>query len=424
MNIKEIKSDKINQKYYLIDHPTGLKIFVYPKEGFGSSCAMFGTKYGSINNAFSVDGKEVVKVPDGIAHFLEHKLFESDEGDAFTRYAKTGANANAFTSFDRTCYYFTCSENFKESLEILLDFVTSPYFTEQTVKKELGIIGQEIKMYDDSPEWCVLFNMLSKMYHNHPVKIDIAGTVDSIVKITPDYLYSCYNAYYNLGNMVLSVAGNVNVDEVLEVADKIIKKGQLHTINNYFEEEPDEIVSDYIEQTAPVAIPIFNLGFKEKPRDISNEKNVACSDILMYMIASDSSRMYRDLLDNKLINTDFSYEIFEGESFCSIVFSSESRNPKKAAEMIKYYINLYKQNGLDKEDFELSKKALYGKNISILNSVSTIANTLVEEYFAGRDIYKYLDAIANATFEDVSNCLSQMFDMDKCVLSVVKGQEN
>ncbi len=424
MNIKEIKSDKIDQKYYVIDHPTGLKIFVYPKEGFGSSCAMFGTKYGSINNAFSVDGKEVVKVPDGIAHFLEHKLFESDEGDAFTRYAKTGANANAFTTFDRTCYYFTCSENFKESLEILLDFVTSPYFTEQTVKKELGIIGQEIKMYDDSPEWCVLFNMLSKMYYNHPVKIDIAGTVDSIAKITPEYLYSCYNAYYNLSNMVLSVAGNVDVDEVLEVADKVLKKGDLHTINNHFENEPDEIVNDYIEQTAPVAIPIFNLGFKEKPRDISNEKDVACSDILMYMIASDSSKMYRDLLDSELINTDFSYEIFEGESFCSIIFSSESRKPKKAAETIKAYINSYKQNGLDKDDFELSKKALYGKNISILNSVSTIANTLVDEYFAGRDIYKYLDAIANVTFEDVSNCLSRMFDMDKCVLSVVKGQEN
>ena len=195
MDIKEIKSVALAERYYKVKHDSGLTIYVYPKEGYSSTYAIFGTKYGSINNCFKVDNGETVSVPDGIAHYLEHKLFESEDGDAFSRYAKTGANANAYTSFDKTCYLFSCTDNFEESLEILLDFVQSPYFTKETVAKEQGIIGQEIKMYDDSPSWRVMFNMLMNMYKTHPVRIDIAGTVESIAKITPEYLYTCYNTY-------------------------------------------------------------------------------------------------------------------------------------------------------------------------------------------------------------------------------------
>ena len=191
--IKEIKSDRIGDRYYEVDHPSGLKIFVYPKENNNSTYAVFGTRYGSIDTCFqSTEDREPNKVPAGIAHYLEHKLFESEDGDAFARYAKTGASANAYTSFDKTCYLFSCTENVYESLEILLDFVQSPYFTEQTVKKEQGIIGQEIRMYDDDPQWRVMFNLLRAMYHTHPVKIDIAGTVESIAEITPELLYKSY----------------------------------------------------------------------------------------------------------------------------------------------------------------------------------------------------------------------------------------
>ena len=219
MDIKEIKSERVAEKYYKINHPSGLTIYVYPKEGYNSAYAIFGTRYGSINTKFSVDDGETITVPDGIAHYLEHKLFECEDGDAFVRYAQTGANANAYTSFEKTCYLFSCTEKFDESLEILLDFVQSPYFTAQTVAKEQGIIGQEIKMYDDAPDWRVMFNMLENMYHNHPVKIDIAGTVESIAEITAEKLYEVYNVFYNLNNMVLCVSGNVTVDKVLKTAD-------------------------------------------------------------------------------------------------------------------------------------------------------------------------------------------------------------
>lgn len=423
MNIQEIKSQRIGDSYYKIDHPTGLTIYVYPKEGYNSAYAIFGTKYGSINTKFSVDGGNRITVPDGIAHYLEHKLFESEEGDAFARYAKTGANANAYTSFEKTCYLFSCTDKFDESLEILLDFVQDPYFTAQTVAKEQGIIGQEIKMYDDSPEWRVMFNMLEGMYKNHPVKIDIAGTVDTIAEITAEKLYEVYNVFYNLNNMVLCVSGNVTVEQVLKTANKMLKKSENHDIKNYFEEEPYEICEPYVEQSFPVSMPIFNLGFKELADSLLDVKKLAYTDILLAMIASQTSQLYRELLDNNLINSSFSYELFEGPGYCSVIFGGESRAPKQAAEIIKQYISKLKKDGLEKSDFEISKKSVYGDAVSALNSVSSISNAIADYHFNGNELFSYIDAIADATFNDISNRLFEMLDVNNCTLSVVKQSE-
>lgn len=423
MNIQEIKSQRIGDSYYKIDHPTGLTIYVYPKEGYNSAYAIFGTKYGSINTKFSVDDENIITVPDGIAHYLEHKLFESEEGDAFARYAKTGANANAYTSFEKTCYLFSCTDKFDESLEILLDFVQDPYFTAQTVAKEQGIIGQEIKMYDDSPEWRVMFNMLEGMYKNHPVKIDIAGTVETIAEITAEKLYEVYNVFYNLNNMVLCVSGNVTVEQVLRTADKMLKPCEKHSINNYFDEEPYEICEPYVEQSFPVSMPLFNLGFKERADKILDVKKLACTDILLAMIASQTSPLYRELLDNNLINGSFSYELFEGPGYCSVIFGGESRAPKQAAETIKQYISKLKSEGLGKSDFEISKKSVYGDAVSALNSVSSISNAVVDYHFNGNELFSYIDAIADIDFDDVSTRFSEMLDVNNCTLSVVKQTE-
>lgn len=423
MNIQEIKSQRTGDSYYKIDHPTGLTIYVYPKEGYNSAYAIFGTKYGSINTKFSVDGGNKITVPDGIAHYLEHKLFESEEGDAFERYAKTGANANAYTSFEKTGYLFSCTDKFDESLEILLDFVQKPYFTAQTVAKEQGIIGQEIKMYDDSPEWRVMFNMLEGMYKNHPVKIDIAGTVDTIAEITAEKLYEVYNVFYNLNNMVLCVSGNVTVEQVLKTADKMLKKSENHNIKNYFEEEPYEICEPYVEQSFPVSMPLFNLGFKERADSLLDVKKLAYTDILLAMIASQTSQLYRELLDNNLINSSFSYELFEGPGYCSVIFGGESRAPKQAAEIIKQHISKLKKDGLEKSDFEISKKSVYGDAVSALNSVSSISNAIADYHFNGNELFSYIDAIADATFDDISSRLSEMLDVNNCTLSVVKQSE-
>ena len=422
MNMTEIKSDRAGDSYYKIRHSSGLTVYVYPKKGYRSAYAIIGTNYGSVNNCFSLDDGEKITVPDGIAHYLEHKLFESAEGDAFTRYAETGASANAYTSFEKTCYLFSCTDRFEESLEILLDFVGDPYFTPETVAKEQGIIGQEIKMYDDSPDWRVMFNMLEKMYHNHPVKIDIAGTVESIAQITAEKLYDCYNTFYNLNNMALCVAGNVTAEQVLAICDKMLKPCEKHEIHSYFEEEPYEIVEPYVEQTFPVMMPMFNLGFKEKAEHL-DEKKLAQTDILLSMLASPTSRLYRDLMDANLINSSFGYELFEGPGYRAVIFGGESRAPRQAAEMIKQYIAKVKAEQPDREDFEISKKAIYGDSISALNSVSSIANIVLSHHFSGHEPFTYLEAVAATTYQDICVRLSEMLDVTNCTLSVIKSAE-
>lgn len=425
MNIQTVESKLVKDRYYKVEHSSGLTIYVYPKEGYKSTYAIFGTKYGSVNTQFRIDDGKEITVPDGIAHYLEHKLFESEDGDAFARYAATGANANAYTSFDKTCYLFSCTEKFEESLEILLDFVQSPYFTAETVAKEQGIIGQEIKMYDDSPDWRVMFNTLVGMYHNHPVRIDIAGTVESIAEITAEKLYECYNSFYNLNNMVLCVAGNTTVEQVLSVADRMLKPCEKHKIENIFEPEPYEVAQKYVEQKFPVTIPLFNLGFKEnvgsKP---ATTEQLAYTDILLFMMASSSSKLYNKLLDDGLINATFCYEHEEGPNYAAVIFSGESRNPKKTAEIIKEAIREFKSKGIDEQEFELAKRAVYGEAISGFNSTDGIANTLVDMHFYGRELFTYVDSIANATVEDIEKHLAEMLDPDNCTLSVVMGEDN
>lgn len=420
MQVKEFVSEKLKEKYYEIEHSSGLRIFVLPKEGYRSTYAIIGTPFGSINTEFDLkEGK--VRVPDGIAHYLEHKLFESEDGDAFAKYAETGANANAYTSFDKTCYLFNCTEQFEKSLSILLELVTSPYFTDETVAKEQGIIGQEIKMYEDSPEWRVLFNLLGAMYHNHPVKVDIAGSIESIAEITPESLYTCYNSYYNLHNMALSVVGNADVDTVLKICDKYLSKQDKTDVESIFPAEPCEVKENYVEQIFPVAVPIFNMGFKLKADRLHNEEELALLDILLFMLSSSTSPMYRELMDKGLINSTFSYEMFEGGGYSAILFSGESRDPESAAEIIRAYFEKAQSEGLDNQDFADAKKATYGDALSSLNSVETIANMLEDFYFSKRNIFAYYDAIGNADIDKAFELLKTI-DINNTSLSVVKGE--
>ncbi len=419
-NIKEIKSDLTGDKYYKVKHKSGLNIYVYEKEGYNSTYAIFGTRYGSINTCFSANEGEKITVPDGIAHYLEHKLFESEDGDAFAKYAHTGANANAYTSFDKTCYLFSTSQNFKESLEILLDFVQSPYFTEETVAKEQGIIGQEIKMYDDSPDWRVLFNLLECLYHNHPVKIDIAGTVESIAKITPKMLYDCYNTFYNLNNMALCVCGKATLEQVLEVADRLLKPCDDVKITNYFEDEPYKIVKNFAEEKLPVAVPLFNIGFKNKVDKVSSSKDLAAIDVLLSMLFSSTSKIYRELQDKGLINQSFNYEVFEGPGFSSIILGGESRNPQEVNRIILDYIKELRENGLPYDEYDLSKRAVYGDAVSALNSVDAIGNNLIESHFTGREFFSYIDEIYNLEFKDVEDKFSEVLDYNNSALSVIR----
>ncbi|MBO5089693.1 MAG: insulinase family protein [Clostridia bacterium] len=419
--LKQVFESDFGESYIKCEHESGLKIYILEKPLYNSAYAIFGTKYGSIDNCFSVNG-EKVEVPEGIAHFLEHKLFESEDGDAFTRYAETGAYANAFTSFDKTCYLFSCSSRFYDNLEILLDFVQSPYFTAATVEKEQGIIGQEIRMYDDSPGWRVMFNMLLGMYKNHPVRIDIAGTTDSIAEITDELLYKCYNTFYNPQNMFLCIAGNVNTEKILKMVENGIKPKEKFDLCRIMPTEPDEVSQPEIVQALEVATPMFCFGYKENADSMPTVKERICTAVLLEMIAGDASPLYKSLTEQGLINDEFSFEYFNGPGYSTVIFEGESSNPKKVADEIKAEINRLKEEGLNKKLFTAIRSGLYGNAIRGFNNIENIAMGLVDCAMNDTDLFddvKYLKAI---TVDDVYKRLARLDD-DKTVLSVIVPKE-
>lgn len=423
--MKKITSAKLCESYYEIDHKSGLKIFVMPKENYSSTYAVFGTKYGSIDTKFKrSDSESWTTVPEGIAHFLEHKLFESEELDAFTRYAKTGASANAYTSFDKTCYLFQCSDKFEDSLEILIDFVTHPYFTKETVEKEQGIIGQEITMYYDVAGWMSTFNLLRCLYKNHPVRIDIAGTVESISQITDKLLYDCYNTFYNLHNMALVVVGNVTPEQVLKVCDEQLSAAQPLEIERAFDDEPREIVSNYTEYNLAMSMPVFSFGYKEKcekpEQDIRKQIEMA---ILLEILAGKTSRLYTELFDKGLINTSFSKEYFIGYGYEAIIFDGESNNPQDVADAIKAEVARLKNEGIEDEQFEAVRRLLYGSEIMEYNDIDSIANSMIGCYFNGCSVFDAMDIYPKITKQDIENRLANMMEEQYSALSVVKSAE-
>lgn len=420
MNIKEARNELLNEKYYDIDHPSGLKILVMPKENYSSTYAIFATKYGSIDTMIQMSDGSFKEIPEGTAHFLEHKLFESEDLDAFERFAKTGASANAYTSFERTGYLFSCSANFKKNLEILLDFVQNPYFTQATVEKEQGIIGQEIDMYKDAPDWEVMFNCLRTMYHNLPVRIDIAGTQESIAQITAKTLYGCYDNFYNLHNMVLAVAGNANVDEIVEVADKVLKPVEGKMAQRKVIDEPEEVIDSYIEEKLSVATPQFMFGFKESwdtPERTTKEE--ISMEILLDMISGQSSELYKRLFDGKLINNSFGFEYFTGFGYSCVLFAGESNDPKKVAEEIVGEIGRFRETGFDETAFERTKKKLYGRMIMGMNDIEGLANNMAVSYFAGEDVFTDFEIFKTVTLDDVNDIFKKTLDENRSVLSVI-----
>lgn len=415
-----IKSQRLGEEFLRIKHKSGLTLLLCPMKGYSSAYALFGTEYGSVESSFIDKDGALVQIPAGTAHFLEHKMFESEEGDAFALYAKTGASANAYTSFDKTAYLFSCSDNFKESLSILMHLVTEPYFTPQTVEKEQGIIGQEIKMYDDSPEWRVMFNLMEALFEKHPLKIDIAGTVDTIAQITADTLYTCYNAFYNLNNMALAIAGNFEVQDVLDLADEILKPAEPMTAQRILVDEPAQVVKHRVEQQLPVATPLFQIGFKAVPK--SKEENLinqVYDEILLDTIAGEHTALYRSMYDEGIINSTFVGEVMAGRDFAVTLFEGESRDPDKVYEALCGEIRRMQREGIDRDAFERSRRAIYGRYLGMYARVDSVASLMLTTQFGGADMYTVLEAAAGATYEVLTARLLEAFDPERSALSVV-----
>lgn len=420
------KNEKTGEVMYSGRHSSGLRIYIVPKPSYSGSYAIFGTNYGSVESDFIVPGEtEVTHVPDGIAHYLEHKMFDQPDGsNVFDRFSKYGGNANAFTSFNVTAYLFSATANFEENLKTLLDYVQSPYYTDQTVQKEQGIIGQEIRMYDDNPGWQLFFNYINCLYNSHPVKKEIAGTVESISQITADYLYKCYNTFYNLSNMALVIAGNVDVNSAMEIIDAGIKNNEpfnepIKRIHPY---EAEEIASPYSEKRMAVATPMFMFGWKDN--DINKKgkellkKNIEIT-ILLRVLFGKGSEIYRSLYDMGLIDNNFStdYTMQPDYGFTSV--DGQSNDAKRVFEFVLDEIDKIKEKGLSEEEFDLAKKVMWGRYMRSHNDIEEYAVTFLQLQFMDIDYFDFYEVYKEVTFDDVTKRLNEHFRRENAALSVI-----
>ncbi len=418
------QSKILNETTEILSHRSGLTVILCPKPGAVSNYAGFCAKYGSIDTRFKVAGDEnYTDIVDGVAHFLEHKLFESEQDDAFSLFAKTGASANASTSFDKTNYYFTATRNFYEALEILLDFVTHPYFSEQTVAKEQGIIGQEIKMYDDLPGWRVYFNFLGALYRNNPVRIDIGGSIESISKITPALLDRIYSAFYSLRNMALVVAGDFEREKVLALCDECLAVAPALEILRDETPEPPEIVKNFVNQRLEVGLPLFQCGYKLR-RPSAEEEPVyfAAGEALCELAVGEGSALYRKLYDAGLVNSNFGGGLDGSRGHCCLAFGGESSDPEAVASRIKAAFAALAQ-GISDGDFERVKAKLCGRILYGYNTPAGAGRIANEAYFSGVAPFAHAEAYFNLKKSDLEALLAKEVDERRFALSTVTGFE-
>lgn len=416
-----VKENKVlGEKYYRFVHSSGLPVYVCPKN-HETAFAAVAVKYGSCDNRLPVnDG--YVTVPDGTAHFLEHKMFENPDGtDAFETFTKNGGDANAFTSFERTEYIFSCTENFYINLKTLLQMVFTPYFTKESVDKEQGIIGQEIKMYEDDADWRALLGMLEGMYVNNPVRKDIAGTVDSIAEITPEMLYDIHKVFYHPSNTVLCICGKVDPEEVKKVCDECLEYYPKTDIDLPDIFEPSEVNTKRTVAKLKIGMPQFALGIKEAlpVKEDDDLKRSAEHAIILQLLFGSSGEFYCDNYESGLISDRFSYSYYNSRDWSYISIEGVADDPEKVAEAVKDEIAKRKSTFFTKEEFLRAKKVIYATECLSFNSTSETANRLASAALEGCDMFDYASVIQNTGYEDVKERFMKGYDMEKSCISIV-----
>lgn len=428
--MKKIAYDQLKEELYHEVLDNGLEVYVLPKKEVNKTFATFTTKYGSIDNHFVPLGNtEAIQVPDGIAHFLEHKLFESEEGDVFQDFSKQGASANAFTSFTRTAYLFSSTDNFEKNLDTLVNFVQDPYFTDESVEKEKGIIGQEIQMYDDDPDWRAYFGTIENMYANHPVKIDIAGTVDSIAKITPDLLYQCYETFYHPSNMLLFIVGPVDPEAVMKQVRENQASKQFEPaaeIKRFFDEEPGPV--DQKDRTINMSVqtPKCLFGIKTKrPARSGNDllKHELSIQLMLDYLFGKSSPHYEQLYDDGLIDDTFSYTYSEEYGFGFAIIGGDTNEPDRLAERIEQILIDFANAAISEEDIKRVKKKKIGSFLRALNSPEYIANQFTRYQFNEMNLFDVVTELEKLRLDDVKKAAEDFLDQDCFTSCKIKAKE-
>lgn len=425
-----IENSKVKEKIYIEKLDNGLTVMIIPKLGVQKKYMIWGTNYGSNDNEFIVPGEEEkTTVPNGVAHFLEHKMFEQENGvNSLDVLTALGTEANAYTTNDHTAYLFECTDNFYEAMDELMDYVQHPYFTDENVEKEKGIIGQEIMMYDDYPEWKVYLNALKAMYHNNPIKIDIVGTIESISKIDKEILYKCYETFYNPSNMAMVICGDFEPEKLIEeVKKRLIDKESNGKIERIFKEEPEEIVKEKIEQKLEVSQALYTIGIKDKIDNIENsnktdivKKHIAI-EILLNIIMGRSSKLYKELYNEGLIYSGASLDYEFSKTYAHILIAGQSTDPEKVYEKFKARVKELRENRIDENDFERNKKMIYGGYVKEYNDVTDIARMFLADYFKGINSFDYIEEINSINVEYLNQVLKDVFKENKMVLSIVKS---
>ena len=401
--------------------PSGLTVLVRPMPGYSGTHVIYATRFGSIDRDFRL-GEREVHLPAGVAHFLEHKMFEDEDGDAFAKFAKTGANANAFTAFDRTCYLFTATEQLDESLDVLLGMVGHPYFTEQTIAKEQGIIGQEIKMYDDSPDWRLITGLCECLYHSHPIRSDIAGTVESIAEITPEMLYDCCKAFYAPGNMVLAAAGSTSMEQILAACARhgLMDERPAEKVERLLRPEPMTLAAAEKTITMPIAKPCFGLGFKEEPLPFGDLRSEMLYELILCCICGGMSPLYRRLYDEGLTNPGFGGEVLRVDGCCCILFTGESDQPDTVRQLLLDEIERVRKEGVDREIFTLCKNEKYGQLIENLENVEDSASQMADFALAGQTVAQQITMLAGLTAEDADAALQHILRPERMAVMYIE----
>lgn len=422
-----IENKLLNEKLYHEVLECGLNLFFIPKKGFTKKYAILATDYGSNDLEFiSPFNGEEIHLNQGIAHFLEHKMFEQPDGkDAFAKFSEFGANANAFTNFNMTAYLFSCTDNFYPGLEHLIKFVQTPHFTDENVEKEKGIIGQEIKMYEDNSDWRLFFNTLKAMYSKHPNHIDIAGTVESIGKITKEELYTCYNSFYSPSNMAMFIIGDLEWEEirnnvVQNLDDKNKFEGKIKRIG---EKEPKEVAKDKIVDYMEVSIPMFSLGYKDYvPEEITGKallKKAITTDLILDIVFKKGSELNEELYMKGYIFDTLSCDYSSHVDFGYTTIMGETNEIEKTLEIIDEKIAILKETGIAEKDFDRMKKAKIGGFIRSFDSIEHIANTFLGYFFEGINYFDILEALEEISIQDLNNRLIEHFSEEAKVISLI-----
>ncbi|MCI9672241.1 MAG: insulinase family protein [Lawsonibacter sp.] len=416
---------RVGETMYHEKLENGLHVFVFPKPEFQKSYAFFATNYGGMDMRFCLNG-EWHNTPAGVAHYLEHKMFDTEEGNALQDLAANGASPNAFTSDDITGYYFDSTEKFEENLRILLSFVSVPWFTQESVDKERGIIGQEIGMIEDNPDWKCFMNLMAALYKHHPIRVSVAGSVESIAQITPETLYACHKAFYDPANMVLCVAGPVDPERICGVAREILPReaGPI-AAKDYGEKEEPRAARSLIEERMEVSAPIFHLGYKgdapRKGEDRLRQELVA--ELALEILLGSSSPLYAKLYREGLINQEFGYGYEDSFGCAFMAANGESRDPEAVCAAVAAEAARIGREGADRALWERVKKGVYGNRVRGLNSFEHLCVGQAQSFFAGYDFLRFADLFDAITQEEAEELIANWVTEERTALSVVRAKE-